>query len=123
MKNCRYGTLYGSESFNAREVIATQRCIDRKLHAGLATGLCISKHESGLNPYAKNPYSTASGIFQFLDSTWSSVRNNHARFFARYKLSSSVFNARSNVMAAYKLAQTSGGWTGPWLQWASYSCP
>lgn len=27
-------------------------------------------HESGWNPLAKNPSSTASGLFQFLDSTW-----------------------------------------------------
>ncbi len=30
----------------------------------------IATCESGYNPIAKNPYSTASGIFQFLDGTW-----------------------------------------------------
>lgn len=29
--------------------------------------------ESGFNPHAKNPRSTAFGLFQFLDSTWKSV--------------------------------------------------
>lgn len=28
--------------------------------------------ESGWNPYAQNPHSTAYGIFQFLDGTWNS---------------------------------------------------
>lgn len=31
---------------------------------------CIIKRESGGNPVAKNPRSTASGLYQFLDSTW-----------------------------------------------------
>ncbi len=30
-------------------------------------------HESGFNPNAQNPTSTAYGLFQFLDSTWASV--------------------------------------------------
>lgn len=31
---------------------------------------CVIAHESGGNPRAENPHSTASGLFQFLDSTW-----------------------------------------------------
>jgi SLT domain-containing protein len=33
----------------------------------------LVQHESGWNPGAQNPTSTAYGLFQFLDSTWSSV--------------------------------------------------
>lgn len=33
----------------------------------------IARCESGFNPRAKNRYSTAYGIFQFLDSTWRST--------------------------------------------------
>jgi phage-related protein/SLT domain-containing protein len=33
----------------------------------------IVSHESGFNPTAQNPTSTAFGMFQFLDSTWGSV--------------------------------------------------
>jgi phage-related protein len=33
----------------------------------------IVSHESGFNPTAQNPTSTAYGMFQFLDSTWASV--------------------------------------------------
>ena len=28
------------------------------------------KRESGGNPKAQNPYSSASGLFQFIDATW-----------------------------------------------------
>jgi len=33
----------------------------------------IISHESGFNPYAQNPTSTAYGLFQFLNSTWAGV--------------------------------------------------
>lgn len=31
---------------------------------------CVIAHESGGNPKAENPVSTASGLFQFIDGTW-----------------------------------------------------
>ena len=31
---------------------------------------CIAKYESGGNPRAQNPNSTASGLYQFVDGTW-----------------------------------------------------
>ncbi len=31
---------------------------------------CVTAHESGGNPTAQNPHSSASGLFQDLDSTW-----------------------------------------------------
>ena len=31
---------------------------------------CVVKRESGGNPRAQNPYSSASGLFQFIDATW-----------------------------------------------------
>lgn len=37
------------------------------------TALRIAKCESSLNPEAKNKYSTATGLYQFLDSTWKNI--------------------------------------------------
>jgi hypothetical protein len=34
---------------------------------------CVIQRESGGNPDAQNPYSTASGLYGFLDSTWTGV--------------------------------------------------
>lgn len=39
---------------------------------------CIAKYESGGNPRAQNPHSTASGLFQFVNGTW-----NHFGGYAR----------------------------------------
>lgn len=44
--------------------------------SGIAS--CIAKYESGGNPRAQNPHSTASGLFQFIDGTW-----NHFGGYAR----------------------------------------
>ena len=38
-----------------------------------ARAWCIIRHESGGNPYAKNRSSTASGLYQFLTSTFAST--------------------------------------------------
>lgn len=40
---------------------------------------CIAKYESGGNPRAENPSSSASGLYQFIDSTWRSVTGRSDR--------------------------------------------
>jgi muramidase (phage lysozyme) len=52
--------------------------------------MCKAYRESKFYAYAKNKSSTASGMFQFLDSTWASTP------FGRY----SVFNGWINALAA-----------------------
>src|SRR5262249_15187493 len=45
---------------------------------GLAAAiLAIARIESGFNPWAKNPKSTAYGIFQFIRSTWTPYGGDH----------------------------------------------
>ena len=43
--------------------------------------LTIARVESGWNPYARNPSSTACGIFQFIRATWSSYDDSPDRCF------------------------------------------
>lgn len=38
-----------------------------------ALALDLATFESGLNPKARNPRSTAKGVYQFLDSTWDNL--------------------------------------------------
>ena len=73
--------------------------------------LKIAECESQLNPKAKNPTSTASGIFQFLKSTWDKTIMELGREL-------SVFNPVHKTEAAAYLFKKEG--TKPWL--ASYGC-
>lgn len=58
------------------------------------TPKCIAFHESGYNQFSKNKRSTASGVFQYLTSTW--------RHTDEGKAGMSVFDADANVKAAVK---------------------
>jgi hypothetical protein len=58
------------------------------------TPKCIAFHESGYNQFSKNKRSTASGVFQYLNSTWKSTDEGKAGM--------SVFDADANVKAAVK---------------------
>ena len=51
----------------------------------------IVSHESGGDAGAKNPHSTASGLFQLIDSTWAAYRDKN--------LPNDVFNPMANAVA------------------------
>jgi hypothetical protein len=60
--------------------------------------LAIAKCESGFNPNAKNRNSSASGLFQFINSTWRGTPQGRAGI--------SVFDAHANAdAAAWKISQ------------------
>lgn len=65
----------------------------------------VAMCESSLNPNAKSPISTASGVFQFLRSTWAETPY-HAY---------SPFNAYFNVQAAAWLFHRDGN---SWREWS-----
>lgn len=67
--------------------------------------LSVMQCESRGDAHAQNPYSSASGLFQFLESTWKTVtgESNH----------SGVFDGSYNIMAAHKLSKGGTNW-GPW---------
>ncbi len=68
--------------------------------------LCIANRESHFNPYARNPGSSAAGVFQWVSGSW-------ATYSRRYGYGgASVFDAYANIaVAAHAVAD--GGW-GPW---------
>jgi hypothetical protein len=70
---------------------------------------CVRAHESGGNYQAKNPRSTASGAYQFLDSTWRtmSARAGHRGWgSARY--------APPWVQDAVAIYTVNSGWRSAW---------
>jgi hypothetical protein len=73
--------------------------------ANTDAALRVMACESGGNEYAKNPSSSASGLFQFLASTWERVTGED--------YPGNVFDGESNIAAAAEL--TGGG--SDWSQW------
>lgn len=69
--------------------------------------LCLMEHESGGNPDAKNPNSSATGLMQVMASVWAS----------EYGLSASdLYEPEINLWVARKIRDTQG-----WTAWAPYN--
>jgi hypothetical protein len=68
---------------------------------------CIIAHESGWDPSQQNPRSRASGLAQFLPSTWATTPQG--------EMGLSPFDAQANIDAAIWLARNRG-----WNQWTVY---
>jgi Lysozyme like domain len=72
--------------------------------------------ESGGNPWADNPRSSAAGLFQFLRDTWNRVAVPLG--YGDYD-SGAVFDAAANTHAASVLSKSGSNW-GPWsCGWAA----
>jgi hypothetical protein len=70
---------------------------------------CVRRHESGGNYQAENPVSTASGAYQFLDSTWRtmSARAGHSG----WGHAASAPPAVQDAVAQYTV---NSGWSSAW---------
>jgi hypothetical protein len=93
-------------------VMALVRDLFASLGPGaVETALCVAERESGFDPLAVNPATEASGLFQFIPSTWDSLSRLAGWGGA------SVFDARANAsVAAWTVAHY--GWH-PWRSVAS----
>jgi hypothetical protein len=71
----------------------------------------IAERESHMWPWAQNPSSLCSGVYQHVLSLWEGrvAKFWNPAWFWRFP---SVFNARANVIVSIRMAHTSG-W-GPW---------
>jgi hypothetical protein len=70
---------------------------------------CVRRHESGGNYRAENPVSTASGAYQFLDSTWRtmSARAGHSGW-------GHAADAPPAVQDAVAIHTVTSGWRSAW---------
>ena len=70
---------------------------------------CVRAHESGGNYRAENPISTASGAYQFLDSTWRtmSARAGHSGW-------GHAADAPPHVQDAVAVYTVNSGWASAW---------
>lgn len=71
--------------------------------SGIAS--CIAKYESGGNPRAQNPHSTASGLFQFVNGTW-----NHFGGYAR-----AMYAPVSVQLKKFYIVWNNGRGAGNWV--------
>jgi hypothetical protein len=95
------GRQYSKEEVEALIVAySIQYGIDPK------TPKCIAYYESGYNQFSKNRSSSASGVFQYLNKTWSATDEGKAGY--------SVFDAEANIKAAIKYMAVYKT-TSPWM--------
>ena len=66
----------------------------------------VATCESGLNPGATNPYSSAAGLFQIMPGTWSGTS----------QAGSSPYNAWANTVAAHEIFVRDG------YSWSEWTC-
>lgn len=74
-----------------------------KFNLSPATMLSIAKRESSFNPNARNPNSTAGGLFQFIDGTWSSTVAKYGKM-AGVAPDATKFDIKSASLMASALA-------------------
>jgi hypothetical protein len=118
-EQCRYQTVGEHRRWTDYKVAQTIHCaVD---HWGVPGGddgaICIAQRESGLEADSDNEDSTAAGVYQFLASTWTGAKQAFAMPW--WRLRSSVYNARSNVIRAIRHVHAHWSWSA----WAvDYLC-
>lgn len=105
-------TLYSGRNYSKDEVQQLIRDYSTQFGIDPATPICIASKESGFNQFSKNKSSSASGVFQYLTSTWGHTDEG--------KVGMNVFDADANVKAAVKYMAVHKS-TQPWS--VRSSCP
>jgi hypothetical protein len=103
---------YNGKTYTKEEVQQLIRDYSKAYGINPDVPLCIAKLESGYNQFSKNANSTASGVFQYLSSTWRGTDESKAGL--------GVFDADANVRAAIKYMASRQN-TVPWI--VNNRCP
>jgi hypothetical protein len=105
-------TGYSGRHYSITEVQQLIRDYSAQYDISPEVPLCIARLESGFNQFSKNKSTTASGVFQYLTSTWHGTDEG--------KQGLSVFDAEANVRAAIKYMASRKS-TSPWV--VGPNCP
>lgn len=102
----------------ARDLI---RCAHNKVgqSSDIPMSLRIADHESGYEPKAKNPSSSAAGLYQWLKSSWPAKGGRFSTLYRVWRLQGKRFNARAAAFVSAKVMSGPGGFD-PWCQFTSY---
>lgn len=122
-QECKYQTYDGHVGYSDREVKITIRCAVNKfpvpssyLGNGLETALAIANRESGFTCHADNPTSSAYGVYQVVDGTWSSWHSHLPMewWHDKFQLNHDRGHCRVNVMVSIRIAHSQG-----WSAWGA----
>jgi len=105
-----YGTMNPSEQAAVKAHLQTQAQPVAQAHQPPGGFLaCVRRHESGGSYTAKNPNSTASGAYQYLNSTWRtmSARAGHGGY-------PTARHAPPHVQDAVAQYTVDSGWRSAW---------
>jgi hypothetical protein len=105
-----YGTMNADEQAAVKAHLQAQAAPAAPAHNPPGGFLaCVRRHESGGNYQAKNPVSTASGAYQYLDSTWRtmSARAGHGGY-------PTARSAPPWVQDAVAVYTVNSGWSSAW---------
>lgn len=111
---CRFATLNGIKGRQPGEIRKTISCAAEHFPVALDTAFAVVSCESGFHEDADNPSSSAAGVWQFIDSTWHSVRSRFGSLMDRWGLRPSVYNGRANAVLGVRKASLDGfgAWHG-----------
>ncbi len=115
MDHCRYRSLFPpARVYSEREIRRTISCAVEHfpVSGGVSKALSVAECESGLYPKARNSYSSAAGIFQFLSSTWAGTYSRFRKLTRRWALHDQPMNPRANVVLGVRKAHDDG-----WSAW------
>lgn len=114
---CRYATLIGGSAYTDAE---TRRLIDCAtdhfpVPGGDSTAFYYANRESGYECHARNPLSSAAGVYQMVAGTWASWASHSLPYLNAHgwRLRRRVLGCRPNVMVAIREVHMTGSWT-PW---------
>src|SRR4029077_1683966 len=111
-KECRYQYVDGRAGWSVWEVKLTIKCATARFGVSESTAMYVAERESHYGQFATNSWSGAAGVYQHLPRYWdgrvSAIRSSRPIL---EPIGSSIYNARSNVLAAIWMARH--GW-GPW---------
>jgi hypothetical protein len=105
-----YGTMNADEQAAVKAHLQAQAAPAAPAHNPPGGFLaCVRRHESGGNYRAENPVSTASGAYQFLDSTWRtmSARAGHSGW-------GHAASAPPHIQDAVAVYTVNSGWRSAW---------
>jgi len=78
------------------------------IRGGASRAVCIAKRESGLVPSASSKTGEYLGLYQHAADYWPSRYDTYTK--ARWDLSASALNGRSNAIVTVRMVRAMGGW-------------